>query len=949
MQSFIQQIIQEINNKNLDYKNVVIIVPSERMIAYFHAAIFEHSGKPVLSPQIISIDKWVQKNVPYSVVEKTQLLFDLYQVFQKNPVNNEEMGFDKFLTWAQMLLSDFDEIDRYCIDAKQLFKNLRDIRELENWSFNSTELSVGQQQFMAFWDKLGNYYSELTKLLEEKQVVTKGKAYKFLSENINLITKENPNIHIVFAGFNALSVSELSIIKQLYNYGKASVFIDSDRFYFDDKIHEAGRFHRELCECLEVKDLPFIEDNLQHKKLSIQLVECPQITVQAQVIGSELLKLNSQQLNETLVLLADETLLSSVVRHLPAQIGTANITVGLPLKNTALRSWVDLIFKIQESILKKKNGVIYYKDYTQLIHHPFVLGILTDADKQKLQTSERKLIADKRFYFSLKNISSNDCFNSLLKLLYIPWNHKWNVALQTIQQINELFDVNFQQDNELEKAIIQRFANSIVSFKNTISSQELPEMTLSTFKLLLQSQWSNSTVAYYGNPIDGLQIMGLLETRGLDFKNIFVIGMNEGAMPPQNTINSLIPMDLRRYFNLPTPREKQGLFAHHFYRLTHKAENIFITYAKTAEVVGSNEPSRYIQQISLELAKCNSNIDITQQYYLSENKENIDEMSIEKTPEVLQKIKKLLSNDLSYSMLSAYFSCPLEFYFKYIVGIKDEKEVEENIQKNTFGTIVHYILEKLYLPFYDKEKKITKGQIFPADIDKMKIEVPKLTEEAFKKFFSDDSESWQTGENHINYQVAKEYVFKFLDKDKQQLIDYPEKALFINGLEEKLETEFSITTDDFPDGLKIKIKGICDRIDQYDGDHRIIDIKTGKAKGKSFSLKGADSETDFFDRLHAKYSEDDYKFYMQLLFYCYLYIKGKNVLPKAGIFSMVNMKESPFFIELPDFINKDNLPQLFERTIEHIVNDIMNKSIPFQHTREAKYCSNCLVVDSSEF
>ena len=545
MEAFVNRIVGYMAEHALDHQHACIVVPSERMIAYLQRAFYEFYQRPILSPRIVTIDRWIQDLNPIPVLDKTSLLFELYEIFRKDPVEIGVDSFDSFMSWGQMLLSDFEEIDRYLIPADQLFKNLRDIREIENWSFNSEELSKGQIQFMAFWDKLKPYYFALEARLNEKSLTTKGKAYRYLANNIDRAFAEDKDTRFVFAGFNALSESEISIMKQLMIMGRASILMDSDQFYFNDSINEAGQFQRDLCRRLELKTLPFVINELGTKRMDIRVVECPQFTSQAQVVGSELKKLNSQQLNETLVLLADESLLSSILKHLPAEIEQANITVGLPLRQTSLRSWVDLIFRLQESFLRRGNSSIYYRDFIQFAHHPFILGVLSATEKKEIQEIEARIINHNWHFLDRKKLDLSDRLAELNKLIFEPWKNDWLKGIRVIQELNEKLDLWLEEKNELERAIVRRFAHATVVLQN-IMTTNAPPMSIGSFRNLFNGNWSNETIAYFGNPLEGLQIMGLLETRGLDFKRIFVFGLNEGAMPPQNAINTVIPMDLRK-------------------------------------------------------------------------------------------------------------------------------------------------------------------------------------------------------------------------------------------------------------------------------------------------------------------------------------------------------------------------------------------------------------------
>jgi ATP-dependent helicase/nuclease subunit B len=279
MKPFVDRIADLLEEHQLDFRHTTIIVPSQRMTAYLQAALFRKVGKPILMPEMRTIDAWVQQLTPDPVIDPTIALFELFRIFQADPVEHEIPTFDAFLAWGQLLLNDFDEIDRYLVDPKQLFKNLRDVREIEQWSFNGDDLSKGQQKFMAFWDKLGPYYFAFEKRLNELHGTTKGKAYRDLATQIDRVFAKDPKRQFVFAGFNALSKAELAIFRQLTKMGRALVIMDSDCFYLDDKFHEAGQFQRSLLQELGVKELPFVANELTSKAAEIELVACAQVTV----------------------------------------------------------------------------------------------------------------------------------------------------------------------------------------------------------------------------------------------------------------------------------------------------------------------------------------------------------------------------------------------------------------------------------------------------------------------------------------------------------------------------------------------------------------------------------------------------------------------------------------------------------------------------------------------
>lgn len=942
MKPFVSTIATYIIDNELPFEDLTIVLPSQRMTSYMQRALFQAVGKPILLPRICTIDTWLQGLIETPMIDKTEALFELFRVFQRNPIEFELTTFDAFTSWGHLLLSDFDEIDRYLVAPDQLFKNLKDVREIENWSFNSTELSDGQKKFMAFWDKLGPYYHEFTKILVEKEATTKGKIYRKVAENIDLVFQKNKKEHFVFAGFNALSEAELSIFIQLKNTGRGHILIDSDAFYLDDNFHEAGTFHRTLLERLQVKSLPFIHNELREKAANITLIECPQITGQATVIGSLLAKLSPAELDETLVLLADEQLLGSLLHQLPRTIGKANITLGMPLKYTSLKLWIELIFRIQEAIARRGTKTIYHKEFIQFVHHPYVLGILNEDELKKIRAIETKIVRQNWHFIAREELDMSPKITALSALLFTPWKNNWQQALATIQELNRLLDDWLTVEHTLEKSTIRTFSAALVGLENLLAS-DYPPMSLGTFKTLFQQHWSGENLAYFGNPLDGLQIMGLLETRGLDFKRILVLGLNEGTMPPTNPIQTLIPMDLRRFFGLPTPRDKQGLFAHHFYRLLHCAEHIAITYSSANEAIGSNEPSRFIQQLTLELATINLNFVIQKQFYTLGNQEEITAVSIEKTPEIIARLNEFIAEGLTYSKIDAFLKCPLNFYYRYILRIGEENKIEEEIEANTLGTIIHEVLEKLFDPFVLKQSGNELEQaalVITIDrLQHMKKAAPLLIDEAYYNHFSKDKTLVETGINHINYVMTNEIIIKVLDRELQLLKENPTKSLFILGLEKELSVSKTFTINESE--KTVRVYGVIDRIDQWDGEHRIIDYKSGAVSASEIKLNTTKANPSIIDNLINSKVENKKNHALQLLIYCYLYKHnfGKE-LNLSGIFSFITISESPFYLDLTS-LDGENPSDVIDEFLATFLVKLFDESVPFTHNHKAQYCEFC--------
>ncbi len=943
MQKFVDQVAEHIKNNSVNLENWVIILPSQRAVHYLQKALFEAYGHPIISPDIKTIYSWIQELTSETVLDKIRLLLILFEIHEKHAKSENRVSFDEFLKWGTILISDFDELDRYLIDDKQLFRNLKDIKEIENWSFDTDKLSENQQKFLAFWERLPTLYQEFNIALAKNKTTYMGKAYRKVAENIDVVFQKNKNAQFIFAGFNALSEAELSIFKQLDKMGRAQIILDADEYYLKDKNHEAGMFMRETMEKLAVTKLPFIQDSLTSGRKKIELIACSQTTGQAKVVGSILEELSKEEINKTMILLADESLIVPMLKNIPKKVGVANITLGLPMKNSSLRTWVDLIFRIQEGIDKNKRTSAYYKDLFTIWNHPFVIAILDEADVKSIQYREKEINRYNAIFQNPEKLDVPPKVKKLITLLYTPWNNNWQVGIELIRKLNRMIHPLLHQENEFEKALLENFDHAIIDFQNCIQAG-VPTMSLRTLKTLFNQQWTNKSIAYYGNPIEGLQVMGLLETRLLDFERILVLGMNEGKMPPNNPIQTMIPMDLRRYFGLPTPRQKQGLFAHHFYRLLHQCKEMYITYTTSSESVGSNEPSRYLMQLELELSRTNKKIELIKRDYSIDNADSKTQITeIQKTPELIERLDELFEKGTSASGIKTFLTCPLDFYYKYVLKFGEDKKVEEEVESSTFGTFIHETLEDLFKSFSrrDQEGTLVNPQppaLHAEDIEQMLKRYDLVLREKFSKHFGNNPESFEKGKNYLSFTMANDLTKRFLQQEKMLLTEAISAPIFIESLEEELVHEMEVTI--LGQRKKVRLKGFVDRIDSRDGKIRIIDYKTGKVESKDvgykFNAKNPMDEINLYERCKSS------KHFFQLLVYCFLYKKKYNVIPdECAIVSFVSYKESPFGIQLGDG-NISEAIDLFPAVFEMLLHDVYDTETPFMHKPSFfSYCDYC--------
>ena len=937
---FTDQIALYIKENKLNLRNLTIVLPSERAKKYIASSLFTLEGKPLLAPEMVTIDKWVRSFSDRTVIDRTRTLIRLFKIQLANPTDPKDVSFDEFMAWGNILLSDFDEIDRYKLNSKDVFKNLASIKEIESWSFAQEELTEGQKRFMQFWDRLPGYYKELNEQLDKEYLCYAGSAYRYLSQNIDVLFRERKDRVFLFAGFNALSPSEISIIKQLHQLGRAHVIIDADTFYLNDSNHEAGKFLRTLQSELGLKSLPYIADNLLTKETELSIIECAQHTGQVKVASTILATFNKEALNETIILLADESLIAPLMKNLPATIEKANITLGLPLRSTALRTWIELIFTIQENKIRYKTQAIYIQDLQRFWNHPFTLLLLSEKEKGDIIRIEQELIKRNSIFVKKDRVLTTGNADKSLNFLLHDWNGDWLSAIQTIRALNRELYNSFGKDDEFEKAILETFDREIIDFENLVR-EGLPEMTLKSFKHLFFQHWNTKSIAYHGNPIDGLQIMGLLETRLLDFKNIIVLGLNEGKMPPTNPLQTMIPMDLRSYLGLPTPRDKQGLFAHHFYRLLQRCDKIWTTYTSSQENIGSNEASRYLLQLELELSRINPNFKLKKEFYSIPNDTGLTEsvQLVQKTDDIILRLDEFFNKPISASAINKYINCPLDFYYRYLLEFGEEESIEEEVESNTFGTFIHNVLEELYLPFSRHDKKGQKvipqpPNIVTRDIDLMLQKFEALIRIEFLKHFDDDASAFESGKNLLSFRMATELTKRILEEERKFLLTQT-APVFIEYIEIEMHAQVNITVNGQP--KTIALKGFIDRIDSVNGKIRIIDYKSGKVKSEDVSMSGYDPDTSLIDYFSST------KHAIQLALYTLLYQQNSGQFPEsANIYSLVNLKGGLFPLQ-SNSLDYTEITLLFEAFLQEVVNQLYDKEIPFFHQVKGhrSYCQYC--------
>jgi CRISPR/Cas system-associated exonuclease Cas4 (RecB family) len=929
--NFTDQLAHYIKEKDFDLRKLVIILPSERASKYLVKSLVSVYEKPIFSPEITTIDRWV-KRYSLPIIDKTRLLLYLFEIYQKTP-EGKEATFEDFLTWGTMLLSDFEDIDRYMLDHAQVFKNLKAIKELESWNIDDDKLSVSQQKFMEFWDRIPVYYEGLHLKVRANDYITSALAYRKIAEDIDLI-KDREGKHFIFAGFNALSTSELSIIKKLKNLKQADYIVDVDDFYFKNQAHEAGTFIRKNLQTLEIQKPTFVQNELLEKELAIDIVECAQHTGQVKVAATELAKLSQEEINKTLILLADESLISSMVKNIPANVGKANITLGLPLNQTPVKTWVELLFEIQENKGRFKTQAIYHKDLQRIINHVFTISAFGLKEKQALINVEQETIRKNKIFQNVANLPLDAKVMELLELMNTDWKNDWQLAMNCVRKVNTLLLNLMPSTAAFERNILANFDEALVGFQQ-ILSENIPYFNLRSFKLLFFQHWNKKSIAYHGNPINGLQIMGLLETRLLDFDNMLILGLNEGKLPSTNPIKTIIPMDLRYGLGLPSTRDKQGIYAHHFYRLLNQCKKLTLTYTTAIEQIGSNEASRYITQLELELTRSNPKIHINRHFYNvpfpQEKMQALNE--IQKTPEIITRLDAFFERSLSASAMNKYLACPLDFYYRYLADLGEDQDVEEELEANTFGTFIHDTLEELYTPYAHYTSDGTKKTPTPpplsvSGIDTMISQYKQILHKQFMKHFNGDESLFLKGKNLLSYEMAMAITRNLL-MEEREFVNKSSEPIDIIMLEMKLTKSIEIEVN----GTKklIHFSGLVDRIDKVGNNYRVIDYKSGRVTEKDVKFKQLDTPIlSFKNCKHA----------LQLALYCLFFKERFNHFPaEAKIISLVDVKAN-YNLNIEDGTTKDVCNSLVD-LVTDIITELYETEEVISHNPDSKYCSYC--------
>lgn len=884
-----------------------IILPGKRAGSYLKHLLKTQTDYQGFPPEILSIEEFVTKITGLKTLDQTNSLFRFYETYLALTPKEEQEDFKTFFGWAQTLLHDFNEIDRYVIPTQSFFAYLSDIKNIEHWSLSIPQSDI-VSAYLKFWNKLPVYHQHFVENILKNGEAYQGLIYREATQQIDKYLNQTKN-HLFFVGFNALNNAEQSIIQQVLARQRGDIFWDIAQSFLENKIHGAGKFIRRYREhwpfyAKEEQDFNWISSHFREEK-NIEIIGIPQHIGQAKYVGN---LLENADLTKTAVILGDENLLFPVLNSLPENVEKVNITMGLALDKTPTAALFETLFKIQA----EENSGLYYKNVLAVISNPIV-------QKQLTKTAElikKDILEKNRIYLGKEKLleQTQGKNRRILEICFtVKPEHPTGFILDIIE-LTELLRSDDTQQNALENQYLYHFHKVFKKIHNLLEQYQI-QIDFQAFQRIYKEILQTETLDFSGSPFDGLQIMGMLETRTLDYETIILTAVNEGILPGGKSSNSFIPHDLKVQYGLPTYREKDAVYTYHFYRLLQRAKNVYLLYNSETSGLNAGEKSRFITQLEVEKQPKHQLTHklITPKIYATQSEEV---QQIEKTDKVLEILQKRAEKGFSPSALTTYIRNPMDFYQRYVLGIFDEDEIEEIISPRTLGNIVHNTLEVF---FKEKEGQFVTKEDLQQMIDRIEPEVRHQLKENYREA------NFEEGENLITFEIAKRFVYNFLKKEEKILKQSSLKILQIES--DTFRRQVFIPKLNFP----IYLAGKVDRVDEIDGQIRVVDYKTGNVS--STQLKVPDFELLIRDEKHQQA--------FQVLCYAYMLMDQSPYDEiQAGIISFRNLKSGFMPFTYKDDNHKDqqkidkNSLDLFENYLKALIEEIFDPSIPFKEKED---------------
>ena len=929
-----------------DIRKFTFVFPNRRAGLFFQKYLTELIDKPVFSPEIITINDCFFNASTRRVADRTAELFRLYRIYRQ--VSKSEETFDAFVFWGEMLLTDFNDVDKYRADPRQIFTNVKELKEIDQLSeyisddqkaaieqfwkhFLPKIESKTKKEFIAIWRILLPLYEEFCNELRNENLATEGMIFREVVDKLR--QNDDPEYFrdkkFVFVGFNALNKSEQMLFEELRKRHQADFYWDYESDELRDEDNQASGFYRE-----NIRNFPSAltidPEVLPLSGKSFELIAVPSSVGQTKEVFNLLNLLFPEDspendLIKTAVVLPDESLLVPLLHSLPETVEKVNVTMGFPLKATPVSGLLENLFELQRRM--NARGQFYHITVSNILNHQYINMLCGE----QIRIIHQEMVANNSFYVD-ESLFAND---ELLKTIFTSKKDPaefMTYLLDVLKKLNVAWQ-RFAGESEkysLECDFLYQYYTALNRLNDVMKSIGRFEMGIDTLVRLIRQLVGGISIPFEGEPLNGLQVMGMLETRGLDFENLIICSFNEGVFPKKSTSSSFIPATLRRAFGLPVSEYHDAISAYNFYRLIQRTRRIFFLYDSRSEGMQTGEVSRYIHQL-----RYHYNVDIKQvnvTYEINSADENIVQVS--KTPEIMEKLALYLTSGeneraLSASSLNTYIQCPLQFFLKYVEQMEELEEVQESVESGMFGTLLHEVMEKLYEPFVGK--MVQKQEL--TELSKNNLLIDKTITRAFAtRFFKKKNEAADLVELEGNYLLTARVIHQFVEKilltdasrapfryiqsEKNILIRYP----FENGT------------------LHVNLKGYIDRVDEKDGMTRILDYKTGGDELK-FNSVG-----ELFERNNKKRP----KAVFQTFLYCLLYNQKagtENLVPE--VLKVRDLFKSNFTTQLYDKVKDQYVEDFnvyrdeFSEKLTELIREIFDAEVPFEQCTELELCRYC--------
>ena len=932
------------------------VFPNRRAGIFFQKYLAEIAQRPIFSPQILTVSELFANLSKYKLVDRIDTLFVLYKEYIR--ISNSDENFDDFLFWGEMILNDFDDVDKYLADARQLFRNIYDLKEIDAgftfltedqiaairrfWtSFYPLGASEQKKDFLEMWEVLFELYTSLRSNLQNRGLAYEGMIFRDVAERA--LAKEDlglPFLNFVFVGLNAHSKAEETLLHYLQQLGVADFYFDYSSPLVKDSCNKSSFFINQN-RLLFPSKYPLDAEEQTIEKPTIELVGIPSSVGQAKYVHTILKDLTTdgviskpEDALKTALVLPNENLMLPVLYSIPEEIEKINVTMGYNLSNSSVSGLMDHVFDTQRNIRAAdgKTG-FYFRFVLSVLSHKYILNIAGNEAREL----RRQIITNNRIVVSYEELK----IHPLLELIFKPVEHWTGIStyLKTILAQLQIALTSEKTNNseekqknvrsvDIEKEFIIEYYKTINKMEEALTQANV-EMSIDTYFRLLKKLIAGISVPFVGEPLSGLQIMGILETRALDFENLIILSMNEGIFPQKKATNSFIPYSLRKAFGLPTYEHQDSIFAYHFYRLISRARRIFLLYDTRTEGLQTGEVSRYFYQLKhlyYNSFEINEKLAV---YQVSSVENQI--ISIRKEQHIIDKLNAFIVGErsLSASAINTYLDCPLQFYFSHIEQMQEEDEITESIEADTFGSIFHSVVEWMYSRF---EGKLITSDLLHSIAKDNKLLTGMIERSFAKNYFKNNELKAKklTGQNFLTGEIIRKYVKQVLRTDARL-----SPFIYVQS-EKRIKQQYAL-----PSGKIVSLKGFIDRIDEVNKHTRIIDYKTGKGLLQYRSM----------EQLFDKDAKDRPKAVLQVFMYAHLYLmEFPEKIVNPGIYYLRNLFDEhfnagvlykPSFKETFKVDDFSNYREEFKLFFDLCLEEIFDPEVPFEQTTTGKACEWC--------